>query len=85
VVLDGLREELRQRDYTPVLFDFGKSASKDLTGTIQTLANMARFVIADLTDPKSVPHELAMLVPTTPSPSSRCFGKGRVSTRCSWT
>lgn len=46
-VLDALREELRRRDYTPVLFDFDKPASKDLTGTVQTLANMARFVIAD--------------------------------------
>jgi hypothetical protein len=64
-VLDALREELRQHDYTPVDFDFEKPASKDLTGTAQTLANMARFIIADLTDPSSVPHELAMVVPTT--------------------
>jgi hypothetical protein len=65
-VLDALREELRQRDYLPVLFDFDKPASKDLTATVQTLANMARFVIVDLTDPSSVPHELAMVVPGTP-------------------
>jgi hypothetical protein len=65
-VLDALREELRQCDYVPVLFDFEKPASKDLTGTVQTLANMARFVIADLTDATSVPHELAMVVPNTP-------------------
>ena len=65
-VLDALREELRQRDYLPVLFDFEKSASKDLTGTVQTLANMARFIIADVTDPSSVPHELAMVVPGIP-------------------
>jgi uncharacterized protein YjbI with pentapeptide repeats len=67
-VLDALREELRQRDYTPVVFDFDKPASKDLIGTVQTLANMARFIIADVTDPSSVPHELAMAVPTTPVP-----------------
>ena len=67
-VLDALREELRKRDYLPVLFDFEKPAGKDLTGTIQTLANMARFVIADLTDPSSVPHELAMIVPGTMVP-----------------
>jgi hypothetical protein len=63
-VLDVLREELRKRDYLPVLFDFDKPASKDLTGTVSTLANMARFIIADLTDPSCIPHELAMIVPT---------------------
>jgi uncharacterized protein YjbI with pentapeptide repeats len=67
-VLDGLRDELRKRDYLPVLFDFDKPAGKDLTGTVQTLANMARFIIADLTDPNSVPHELAMVVPVTVVP-----------------
>jgi hypothetical protein len=67
-VLDALRDELRKRDYLPILFDFDKPASKDLTGTVQTLANMARFVFADLTDPSSVPHELAMVVPGTVVP-----------------
>jgi hypothetical protein len=64
-VLDALRNELRGRGYLPVLFDFDKPANKDLTGTVQTLANMARFIIADLTDPSCIPHELAMLVPGT--------------------
>jgi hypothetical protein len=49
-------------------FDFDKPGSKDLTGTVQTLANMTRFVIADVTDPSSVPHELAMVVPGTVVP-----------------
>jgi Pentapeptide repeats (8 copies) len=68
VVLDAIREELRKHEYVPVLFDFEKPASKDLTGTISTLANMARFIIADLTDPSSVPHELAILAPATVVP-----------------
>jgi len=68
-VLDAIRAELRNRDFTPILFDFDKPASKDLTGTVETLARMARFIIADLTDPSSIPHELATIVPllrTTP-------------------
>jgi hypothetical protein len=28
---------------------------------VLTLANMARFVVADLTDPRCVPHELAFI------------------------
>ncbi len=67
-VLDALREELHERwGYVPVLFDFDKPASKDLTGTIETLARMARFIIADVTDAKSVPAELATVVPHLPT------------------
>jgi hypothetical protein len=67
-VLDALRDELRKRDYLPVLFDFEKPNSKDLTGTVSTLANMARFIIADLTDPSCSPYEVGMTVPGTKVP-----------------
>jgi uncharacterized protein YjbI with pentapeptide repeats len=81
-VLDAVREELRRRDFTPVLFDFDKPASKDVTGTVETLARMARFIIADLTDPSSIPHELATIVPflrTTPVLPIRLVGSSGYS------
>jgi Pentapeptide repeats (8 copies) len=77
VVLDAIRDEIRKRGYLPVLFDFEKPASKDLTGTISTLANLARFVIADLTDPSSVHHELATLVPGTVVPVQTIILEGQ--------
>ena len=61
-VLDDLRKRLREYNYLPILFDFDKPASKDLTGTVLTLAHMARFIIADLTDPNSVPYEVSKVV-----------------------
>jgi hypothetical protein len=77
VVLDAIRDELPKSDYLPVLFDFEKPDSKNLNGTITTLAKMARFIIADLTDPSSVPHELAMIVPTTKVPVQTVLLEGQ--------
>jgi uncharacterized protein YjbI with pentapeptide repeats len=63
VVLDALREALRQQDYLPVLFDFEKPNSRNFTETVGTLAHLARFIIADLTAPRSIPQELHALIP----------------------
>ncbi|HWX32096.1 MAG TPA: pentapeptide repeat-containing protein [Steroidobacteraceae bacterium] len=66
-VLDAIREELRRRDYLPILFDFDKPANRDVTETISLLARMARFVVADITDAKAIPQELNVIVPDLPS------------------
>src|SRR6476619_5390099 len=53
VVLNALRSELRQGNWIPVVFDFERPSNRNLTETISTLAHMARFVIADITEAKS--------------------------------
>jgi uncharacterized protein YjbI with pentapeptide repeats len=60
-VLDALRDALRARGYLPILFDFDKPSSQDLTETVSTLAHLSRFIIVDLTDPSSAPYEVATI------------------------
>jgi hypothetical protein len=66
-ILDALRDELRKRDYVPILFDFDNPASRSRDETITLLARMARFVIVDISDAKSVLQELRAVVPELPS------------------
>ncbi|MEM1122944.1 MAG: hypothetical protein AAGJ18_21040, partial [Bacteroidota bacterium] len=63
VVLDRLREELKIKGFVPMMFDFDKSSNRDFTETIKTLAGLSRFVIADITNPKSSPLELQATIP----------------------
>jgi len=57
-VLDAIREALRQQNYIPILFDFEKPINRNFTETVKTLAGLSRFVIVDLSDPNSSPHEV---------------------------
>lgn len=62
-ILDKIRDRLRQYDFIPVMFDFEEPSSRNLTETVFTLSNMARFVIADLSSARSIGHELSAIVP----------------------
>jgi uncharacterized protein YjbI with pentapeptide repeats len=66
-VLEAVRAALRAASYLPVIFDFDKPQQRDLTEMVTTLARMSRFIVADLTDPRSIPHELGSIVPHLPS------------------
>jgi hypothetical protein len=62
-VLERLREALRERGYLPIVFNFDKPETKDFTETVRLLAGLSKFVIADITNPKSAPLELQATVP----------------------
>jgi len=63
VVLDAIRNKLRELGFVPMMFDFEKPTQRDFTETIKTLAGMSRFIIADITNPKSAPLELQATMP----------------------
>jgi hypothetical protein len=61
-VLGVVRERLLAHARLPVIFDFPRPEDRDWTETVRILAGLSRFVIVDLTDPKSVPLELEAVV-----------------------
>jgi uncharacterized protein YjbI with pentapeptide repeats len=58
-ILDSIANELRKKDYLPIMFDFDRPLDKTLTETVLTLAGLSKFVIAVMSDPNSVPWEVA--------------------------
>ena len=62
-LLDGIAEKLRTLGYLPVIFDFERPTDRDVTETVKILAGLSLFVIADITNPRSVPLELQATVP----------------------
>jgi hypothetical protein len=63
IVLDAIRNELRRLNYVPIIFDFEKPTDRDFSETIMTLAGICRFIVVDITNPKSSPLELQATVP----------------------
>jgi hypothetical protein len=63
VVLERLRDGLRERGYLPIVFNFDKPETKDFTETVRLLTGLSKFVVADITNPKSAPLELQAAVP----------------------
>ena len=63
-VLDALRKALKSRPekYRPTVFDFEVPKGRRLGESVLTMAGLSRFVIADLTDPASIPAELEKIV-----------------------
>lgn len=62
-ILDGLRNKLREYNLLPIVFDFDRPVDRNFTETVQTLAGLSYFVIADVTNPKSSPLELQATIP----------------------
>jgi uncharacterized protein YjbI with pentapeptide repeats len=63
VVLERLREKLRELGFVPMVFNFDKPETKDFTETVRLLASLSKFVIVDITNPRSAPLELQATVP----------------------
>ena len=62
-LLESISSKIRGLGYLPIVFDFEKPTDRDFTETIKILAGLSLFVIADITNPRSVPLELQATIP----------------------
>ena len=63
LVLERLRDKLRDLGFVPMVFNFDKPETKDFSETVRLLCNLSHFVIVDITNPRSAPLELQATVP----------------------
>jgi uncharacterized protein YjbI with pentapeptide repeats len=62
-VLKMLEEKLPSYGYIPMIFDFEGPKNRDVIETVAILAGLSKFVIADLTNPRSTPLESHLIIP----------------------
>jgi uncharacterized protein YjbI with pentapeptide repeats len=62
--LDAIKIELEARGYLPLIFDFTEPKGRTMTETVVLLAHMVKFIVADISEPRSVGHELRSIIPT---------------------
>jgi hypothetical protein len=80
LILEALWDSLHQLGYRPVLFDFDPPAGRTLTEMIVTLAYLSHFIVADLSDPQSVPQELDAIIPRLAMPIQPILQDGAART-----
>jgi uncharacterized protein YjbI with pentapeptide repeats len=74
--LERLQDEIRKRNYLPIVFNFETPETKDFTQTVRRLASLSRFIIADITAPGSTPQDLQAVVPDCMVPFVPIIAKG---------
>jgi hypothetical protein len=67
-VLRALESALPEAGYVPIVFDFREPKYRDLVETVAVLAGLSRFVIADLSSPRSTPLESHLIIPSMAVP-----------------
>jgi len=76
MVLERLRDKLRDLGFVPMVFNFDKPETKDFTETVRLLCNLSKFVIVDITNPRSAPLELQATVPDYMVPFAPILQRG---------
>lgn len=59
--LDSIADELRTRNFFSIVLDLERASDKRFKETVHILAELCRFIVADLSDPSSVSREILAL------------------------
>jgi uncharacterized protein YjbI with pentapeptide repeats len=76
-ILSCIKDCIAGFGLVPIIFDWTKPKTQDVNETIMLLAQMASFVVADITEPGSVSQELQLIVPNVHKPIVPLLLKGR--------
>ena len=57
-IRNWFKNKSREKKYVPIIFDFDKTEVRGYTEIITVLAGISRFIIADITNAKSILQEL---------------------------
>jgi hypothetical protein len=76
-IVDQLADGLRSRNYVPLSMNFDKPGTKDFTEVAAVLTRLSRFVIADVTNPRSMPLELQANLSVTGVPIAPIIEEGQ--------
>jgi len=89
--LRKIKEKLRKENFSPIVFDFESPDTLDLIEMIILLSLLSKFIIVDLSEPKSVPAELqailsTLMIPVVPilNRNSTVYGTYSFTNRYSW-
>jgi uncharacterized protein YjbI with pentapeptide repeats len=74
-VLEVLERELPAFGFIPMVFDFEGPKNRDMIETVAILAGLSKFVIADLTKPRSTPLESHLIIPDMAVPFVPIIGE----------
>ncbi len=75
-VMQSIATKLREMKYIPITFNLDRSAGRDCTEAVQTLASLSRFVIVNVGG-TSIPQELYSAIPNVKIPFVPIIERGK--------
>jgi hypothetical protein len=77
-VMTAIEGRLRELGFVPIKFDLERPTTRDLSELLKSFAGLSRFIVAEISSPRSVPLELQVIVPDYQIPLVPLLREGEV-------